>query len=90
MIGEDRLRAIVQEKPLSLYWGTATTGRPHVAYFVPMTKIADFLKADCEVCDYSFVSLRVLVEYALLQSKIDSQAKFCMHAEKMISVSSNG
>lgn len=51
MIGEDRLKAIVQEKPLSLYWGTATTGRPHVAYFVPMTKIADFLKADCEVCE---------------------------------------
>ena len=51
MIGEDRLRAVVQEKHLSLYWGTATTGRPHVAYFVPMTKIADFLKADCEVSD---------------------------------------
>ena len=50
MIGEDRLRTILQEKHLSLYWGTATTGRPHVAYFVPMTKIADFLKADCEVC----------------------------------------
>lgn len=49
VIGEDRLRPILQEKHLSLYWGTATTGRPHVAYFVPMTKIADFLKAECEV-----------------------------------------
>lgn len=49
VIGEDRLKAILQEKHLSLYWGTATTGRPHVAYFVPMTKIADFLKAECEV-----------------------------------------
>lgn len=49
VIGEDRLRKILQEKHLSLYWGSATTGRPHVAYFVPMTKIADFLKADCEV-----------------------------------------
>ncbi|XP_068755338.1 tyrosine--tRNA ligase, cytoplasmic-like [Montipora capricornis] len=49
VIGEDRLRAILPEKHLSLYWGTATTGKPHVAYFVPMTKLADFLKAGCEV-----------------------------------------
>uniref|UniRef100_A0A7N6C294 Tyrosine--tRNA ligase n=1 Tax=Anabas testudineus TaxID=64144 RepID=A0A7N6C294_ANATE len=34
---------------LKVYWGTATTGKPHVAYFVPMSKIADFLKAGCEV-----------------------------------------
>lgn len=29
--------------------GTATTGAPHIAYFVPMSKIADFLRAGCEV-----------------------------------------
>lgn len=34
---------------MKVYWGTATTGKPHVAYFVPMSKIADFLKAGCEV-----------------------------------------
>lgn len=34
---------------LKIYWGTAPTGRPHCAYFVPMTKIAHFLQADCEV-----------------------------------------
>ncbi|XP_047496732.1 tyrosine--tRNA ligase, cytoplasmic-like isoform X1 [Penaeus chinensis] len=49
VIGEDRIRAILKERPLKIYWGTATTGKPHVAYFVPMTKIADFLKAGCEV-----------------------------------------
>ena len=26
-----------------------TKGKPHVAYFVPMSKIADFLRAGCEV-----------------------------------------
>ncbi|CAK5263335.1 unnamed protein product [Mycena citricolor] len=31
------------------YWGTATTGRPHIGYFVPLTKIADFLQADVEL-----------------------------------------
>lgn len=33
----------------SVYWGTMPTGSPHVAYFVPMLKIADFLKAGLTV-----------------------------------------
>ncbi|WPH00075.1 tyrosyl-tRNA synthetase [Acrodontium crateriforme] len=37
------------ERPLRIYWGTATTGRPHCGYFVPMLKIAEFLAAGCEV-----------------------------------------
>ena len=36
-----------------LYWGTATTGKPHIAYFVPISKIADFLRAGCEVIHFS-------------------------------------
>ncbi|KAL6928894.1 Tyrosine--tRNA ligase cytoplasmic [Hanseniaspora valbyensis] len=38
-----------KERPLSLYWGTAPTGKVHCGYFVPMTKLAHFLKAGCEV-----------------------------------------
>jgi tyrosyl-tRNA synthetase len=38
-----------EKRDLKVYWGTATTGRPHIAYFVPMMKIADFLRAGCEV-----------------------------------------
>ena len=37
------------ERPLHIYWGTATTGRPHIGYFLPLCKIADFLEAGCEV-----------------------------------------
>ena len=32
-----------------IYWGTATTGRPHTGYFVPALKIAQFLQAGCDV-----------------------------------------
>lgn len=39
----------VEKRPLRIYWGTAPTGRPHCGYFVPMTKLAHFLKAGCEV-----------------------------------------
>ncbi|KAG7280463.1 hypothetical protein CRUP_033764 [Coryphaenoides rupestris] len=49
VLGEDKLKQVLQERELKVYWGTATTGKPHVAYFVPMSKIADFLKAGCEV-----------------------------------------
>ena len=48
-IGGDRIKAVLKERDLKIYWGTATTGKPHVAYFVPMSKIADFLQAGCEV-----------------------------------------
>ena len=48
-LGEDRMKEILKERELKIYWGTATTGKPHVAYFVPMCKISDFLKAGCEV-----------------------------------------
>ncbi|KAI1491725.1 hypothetical protein F5X96DRAFT_630157 [Biscogniauxia mediterranea] len=32
-----------------VYWGTATTGRPHCGYFVPGIKIAQLLAAGCDV-----------------------------------------
>ncbi|XP_061167350.1 tyrosine--tRNA ligase, cytoplasmic-like [Saccostrea echinata] len=49
IIGEEKLKTILKERDVKVYWGTATTGKPHVAYFVPMSKIADFLRAGCEV-----------------------------------------
>eukprot|EP00040_Diaphanoeca_grandis_P038824 m.257445 g.257445 ORF g.257445 m.257445 type:complete len:561 (-) comp35310_c0_seq1:133-1815(-) len=43
-------KVLVEEKrDVKIYWGTATTGKPHIGYFVPMLKIADFLRAGCEV-----------------------------------------
>ncbi|KAK0652599.1 tyrosyl-tRNA synthetase [Cercophora newfieldiana] len=32
-----------------IYWGTATTGRPHCGYFVPALKIGQLLAAGCHV-----------------------------------------
>ena len=34
---------------LTMLAGTATTGRPHCGYFVPMVKLAHFLRAGCTV-----------------------------------------
>merc|ERR1712001_676303 len=49
VLGDDRLDKVLETRDIKIYWGTATTGKPHIAYFVPMSKIADFLNAGCEV-----------------------------------------
>lgn len=49
VLGQDKITSILKDRDLKVYWGTAITGRPHIAYFVPMSKIADFLRAGCEV-----------------------------------------
>lgn len=45
----DIIRGILAVRPLEIFWGTATTGGPHAAYFVPAIKIAQFLRAGCKV-----------------------------------------
>jgi tyrosyl-tRNA synthetase len=50
ILTEEDLKALLKEKknPV-IYWGTAPTGKPHVGYFLPMLKVADFLKAGFKV-----------------------------------------
>lgn len=48
-LGDEKLKSILKQRDLKLYWGTATTGKPHIGYFTPMSKIADFLKTGAEV-----------------------------------------
>ena len=46
IITEDELRQLLEQKnhPKG-YIGLATTGKVHIGYFIPMTKVGDFLKA---------------------------------------------
>jgi tyrosyl-tRNA synthetase len=49
-LGVDKLtKQLSTGKNIHVYWGTATTGKPHVGYMVPMQKIADFLNAGIKV-----------------------------------------
>ncbi|KAI9929140.1 hypothetical protein ASPWEDRAFT_36890 [Aspergillus wentii DTO 134E9] len=41
--------ALAEGRSPKIYWGTATTGRPHCGYFVPALKIAQLLAAGCDV-----------------------------------------
>ena len=51
IIGGESIQQVLDanERPLRCYWGTAPTGRPHVGYLVPLTKLADFLRAGVQV-----------------------------------------
>ncbi|KAH0288293.1 tyrosyl-tRNA synthetase [Aureobasidium namibiae CBS 147.97] len=50
VLGADIIKAKLEKgETVSLYWGTATTGRPHCGYLVPATQIASFLRAGCRV-----------------------------------------
>ncbi|KAI6099859.1 tyrosine tRNA ligase [Pisolithus croceorrhizus] len=50
VLGVSQIKSILAEgRAPRCYWGTAPTGRPHIGYFVPLIKIADFLRAGIEV-----------------------------------------
>ncbi len=50
IVKEDELLELLKSKKQpSVYLGWSITGRPHVAYFVPVLKLADFLKAGFKV-----------------------------------------
>jgi tyrosyl-tRNA synthetase len=50
IIGDDKLKELLaSKKEVSLYWGTMPTGSISIAYFFPMMKVADFLKAGLKV-----------------------------------------
>ena len=50
VIGLDELKQKLKDKKeFSIYWGTMPTGSISIAYFFPMLKVADFLKAGCNV-----------------------------------------
>jgi len=49
VVGEEELKEILKERDLKVYLGMATTGMLHIGYLIPLTKIADFLKAGCKV-----------------------------------------
>jgi len=50
IITKEELEELLKEKKeISVYWGTMPTGSISIAYFFPMLKIADFLKAGLKV-----------------------------------------
>lgn len=50
IIDQDELKKLIKDKKeITVYWGTMPTGSISIAYFFPMMKVADFLKAGLKV-----------------------------------------
>jgi len=50
IVTEDELKELLKKKKNPVvYWGTAVTGRPSLAYFFPLLKLSDFSKAGFKV-----------------------------------------
>lgn len=49
LINPERLKALSREKQLHGYWGTAPTGKPHVAYLVPILCLSRMIRAGCKI-----------------------------------------
>lgn len=45
VVNRDNLEQIAVDRPLKGYWGTAPTGRPHIAYLFPLLSISRMVKA---------------------------------------------
>uniref|UniRef100_UPI00358F0456 tyrosine--tRNA ligase, cytoplasmic isoform X2 n=1 Tax=Myxine glutinosa TaxID=7769 RepID=UPI00358F0456 len=69
VLGEEKLRESLKQRNLRVYWGTATTGRPHVGYFVPMSKLADFLQVTILLADLHAYLDNMKAPWDLLQQR---------------------
>lgn len=49
LLDESIIKKIMQSRPLKVYWGTACTSSPSIAYIIPMLKIKNLVDAGCEV-----------------------------------------
>lgn len=50
IVQEDELKALLKKKKNpTVYWGTAVTGKPSIAYFFPLSKLSDFARAGFKV-----------------------------------------
>lgn len=76
VLGTDRLeKHLISGKNIHVYWGTATTGKPHVGYFVPMQKISDFLRAGIKVSCFTVFFLFLGLNLVRRSSRVSRQSE---------------
>ena len=69
-IHEDLLKIkINNHEKIDIYWGTAPTGKPSIAYLIPLMKLADFINCGCNV-KILIADLHALIDATELNRKI--------------------
>lgn len=72
------------KEQIKIYWGTATTGKPHIAYFLPLLKIKDFL--DTKSCKVIILLADVHAMMDNLKSNESQIASRTIYYKKLIIV----
>lgn len=81
ILGTNELQEILKNASPSIYFGTSTTGKPHLAYLIPLLKIADFIKAGCQV-KILFADLHAMLDN--LKTTPELLEYRCQYYEKII------
>ena len=75
VINQPYLEDLIKDRPLKGYWGTAPTGRPHVAYLFPILTISRMIKAGCQMtvmfADYHALLDNNKTEWEVLHSRTE-------------------
>ena len=75
VINGDNLINIAEKRAVKGYWGTAPTGRPHIAYLFPIIHISRLIKAGADmtilIADYHAALDNNKTEWEALHSRTD-------------------
>jgi len=76
VIGLEEIKSILEHRNLKLYWGTATTGHPHIGYLLPLLKICHFIQALCSV-SILFADLHAFLDVTKTDwNELDNRVEF--------------
>ncbi|KAF4506032.1 hypothetical protein G6O67_006156 [Ophiocordyceps sinensis] len=72
-----RLQSLLADsKAIKYQWATAPTGKPHIGYFIPLIKLADFIHAGGEVLVEFLDSYAFLVNYKFPWEQVRHRTKY--------------
>ncbi|KAF1938425.1 Nucleotidylyl transferase [Clathrospora elynae] len=76
----ESLKKLLSEKEQpKIAWETAPTGKPHVGYFVPLTKLVDFLRAGLHVTVYYMDVYGFIVNYIHSMETVEYRRQYYHH-----------
>jgi tyrosyl-tRNA synthetase len=90
IINVDHLKEKASKKQLHGYWGTAPTGKPHIAYLVPILSLSRMIKEGCKItimiADYHAALDNHKTEWEALHSRTEYYTEIIKELFKLTGV----
>ncbi|OAQ92608.1 tyrosyl-tRNA synthetase [Purpureocillium lilacinum] len=74
--GQKLQSLLAQGKGIKYQWVTAPTGKPHIGYFIPLIKFADFIRAGGEIVVEFIDTYAFLVNYKFPWEQVRHRTKY--------------